>query len=129
MTNIQPSLGQIAITISEIDRVLPFYRDILGLSFLFSPAPTIAFLASGDVRIMLTTPQGHGEVGKNSPLYFYVQSLETCFAKMVEMGAQSERAPALVAPMPDHDLWMGFIRDPDGNLIGLMEEKPRDNRI
>jgi hypothetical protein len=27
--------------------------------------------------------------------------------------------------MPDHDLWMAFIRDPDGHLIGLMMEVPK----
>jgi hypothetical protein len=25
--------------------------------------------------------------------------------------------------MPDHELWIGFVRDPDDNLVGLMEEK------
>ncbi len=34
-----------------------------------------------------------------------------------------ERDPQLAARMPDHELWIGFVRDPDGNLIGLMEEK------
>jgi methylmalonyl-CoA/ethylmalonyl-CoA epimerase len=29
----------------------------------------------------------------------------------------------LAAKMPDHELWLGFLRDPDGNLVGLMEEK------
>ena len=33
------------------------------------------------------------------------------------------RIPQLAAKMPDHELWTGFVRDPDGNLIGLMEEK------
>lgn len=126
---IASKLGQIAVTVSDVERLLPFYRDILGLNFLFSPAPTLAFLESADIRIMLTTPQGHGEIGNNSALYFHVPELESSFKRMVEMGAQAEREPALAAPMPDHDLWMGFIRDPDGNLIGLMEEKPRDNRI
>ena len=44
-------------------------------------------------------------------------------AAIVERGARNERAPNLTAKMPDHDLWVGFVRDPDGNLIGLMEEK------
>ena len=42
---------------------------------------------------------------------------------MVEEGATNERAPQLAAKMPDHELWIGFLRDPDGNLVGLMEEK------
>jgi hypothetical protein len=31
--------------------------------------------------------------------------------------------PHLIARMPDHELWMWFLRDPDGNSLALMEEK------
>jgi predicted enzyme related to lactoylglutathione lyase len=65
-------IRQIAITVSDVTRALPFYRDVLGLAFLFSPAPNLAFLAAGTVRIMLSTPQGAGTVGHNSILYFSV---------------------------------------------------------
>lgn len=118
-------IGQIAITVSDVATALPFYRDVLGLQFLFSPAPTLAFLAAGSVRIMLSTPQGAGAAGANSVLYFKVQDIEASFAEIVARGAVAERAPQFVAPMPDHNLWIGFVRDPDGNLVGLMEEKPQ----
>ena len=114
---------QIAVTVSAVDTALPFYRDVLGLQFLFSPAPTLAFLRAGSVRIMLTTPQGAGAVGHNSILYFRVNDIEGTHAAIVGRGAKNERAPQLTARMPDHELWAAFIRDPDGNLIGLMEEK------
>ena len=71
----QPRLShihQIAITVGDVDIALAFYRDALGLPFLFQPAPTLAFLQAGDVRLMLTTPQGAGAVGANSILYFRV---------------------------------------------------------
>lgn len=116
-------IGQIAITVSDVATALVFYRDVLGLQFLFSPAPTLAFLATGTVRIMLSTPQGSGAVGANSILYFKVQDIETTFVDIVARGAAAERTPQFAAPMPDHDLWIGFVRDPDGNLVGLMEEK------
>ncbi|MFZ6819195.1 VOC family protein [Undibacterium sp. Ji22W] len=116
-------IGQIAITVSDIDTALPFYRDVLGLQFLFSPAPTLAFLAAGRIRIMLSTPQGAGVVGVNSVLYFKVSDIEDTFAGVLTRGASPERAPQLAAKMPDHDLWIGFVRDPDGNLVGMMEEK------
>nr|ACN58756.1 glyoxalase/bleomycin resistance protein/dioxygenase [uncultured bacterium BLR8] len=119
------SIGQIAITVADVPTALGFYRDVLGLDFLFSPAPTLAFLASGDVRIMLSTPQGAGAVGANSILYFKVMDIESAHAAFVARGARADEAPHLVAKMPDHDLWLGFLRDPDGNLVGLMEEKRR----
>jgi catechol 2,3-dioxygenase-like lactoylglutathione lyase family enzyme len=116
-------IGQIAITVSDVAKATAFYRDVLGLKFLFPAGPNLAFLAAGNVRIMLTTPQGHGEVGKNSVLYFKVTELVGAHAEIVARGAMNERDPQLAAKMPDHELWIGFVRDPDGNLVGLMEEK------
>jgi len=116
-------IGQIAITVSDVSTSLPFYRDVLGLTFLFSPGPNLAFLAAGGVRLMLSTPQGAGTPGHNSILYFKVTDIAAAHAAIVARGAVSEREPQLTAKMPDHDLWMGFLRDPDGNLVGLMEER------
>jgi len=117
------SIRQIAITVSNVESAIRFYRDILGLSFLFSPEPNLAFLDAGGIRLMLSTPQGAGEVGKNSILYFTVSEINSVHASLIERGATNERNPALAAVMPDHELWTGFLRDPDGNLVGLIEEK------
>lgn len=116
-------IGQIALTVSDVAKAKTFYRDVLGLKFLFDAGPNLAFVAAGSVRLMLTTPQGHGEPGRNSILYFKVIGLEATHAAVVARGAINERAPQLTAKMPDHELWIGFVRDPDGNLVGLMEEK------
>lgn len=117
------SIGQIAITVSDVQKALGFYRDILGLPFLFSPSAELAFLGAGEVRLMLSTPQGAGQVGANSILYFKTSNIERTHAEIIASGAKNERSPQLAAKMPDHELWLSFIRDPDGNLIGLMEEK------
>src|SRR6188474_1024926 len=108
-------IGQIAITVSDVATALPFYRDVLGLTFLFSPGPNLAFLAAGSVRLMLSTPQGAGAAGHNSILYFKVTDIAATHAAIVARGAVSEREPQLTAKMPDHELWIGFLRDPDGN--------------
>ena len=124
--NTEPKLseiGQIAFTVSDVSKALIFYRDVLGLTFLFSPGPNLAFLSAGGVRLMLTTPQGAGKVGCNSILYFKVTDITAVHAEVVAGGATNERAPQLAANMPDHELWLAFLRDPDGNLVGLMEER------
>lgn len=126
MGSLEPSLSgirQIAITVGNVDEALGFYRDVLGLTFLFRAGPELAFLDAGGIRLMLSTPQGAGAVGANSILYFSVTDIEGTHAALVERGATSERTPALAARMPDHELWTGFLRDPDGNLVGLMEER------
>ena len=68
-------IGQIAIVVSDVEKVLPFYRDVLGLPYLFSPSPHQAFLSAGPVRIMLSVPEGAGTAGKNSILYFKVKDI------------------------------------------------------
>lgn len=117
------SIRQIAITVSSVDTALRFYRDVLGITFLFRAGPDLAFLDSGGVRLMLSTPQGAGSIGHNSILYFTVSDIVATHAALVARGATDERPPALAAKMLDHELWTGFLRDPDGNLVGLMEEK------
>ena len=115
-------IGQIALIVRDVAQATTFYRDVLGLKFLFGAGPNLAFLSAGSVRLMLSTPQGHGEPGKNSILYFKVDDLIATHAAILARGAKNERAPALTARMPDHELWIGFVRDPDDNLIGLMSE-------
>lgn len=116
-------IAQIAITVSDVDAALGFYRDALGLDFLFQPAPQLAFLAAGPVRVMLSTPQGAGAVGANSILYFRVVDIEASFASLAAKGVPAAHAPRLNARLPDHELWIGYVRDPDGNLVALMEER------
>ena len=116
-------IGQIAITVGDIDQALAFYSDLLGLPLLFRAGPNLAFLQADMVRIMLTTPQGAGAVGANSVLYFKVTDINAVHREFVRRGAVNERLPQLAAKMPDHDLWLGFLRDPDGNLVALMEER------
>ena len=123
MTPNLSKIHQIAITVSDVDDALGFYRDVLGLAFLFRAGPNLAFLDAGGVRLMLGTPEGERTVAHNSILYFTVSDIETTHAGLVARGATNEGAPHVVAQMPDHELWIGFLRDPDGNVVGLMEEK------
>ncbi len=117
------TIRQVAITVSDVEAALAFYHDILGLDLLFRAGANLAFLDADGVRIMLTTPQGAGAVGANSILYFSVKDIVAVHKSLVCEGAVSERAPELAAKMPDYELWTGFLRDPDGNFVGLMEEK------
>jgi predicted enzyme related to lactoylglutathione lyase len=125
-SSLSPSLseiGQIAITVGDVAKATVFYRDVLGLKFLFSAGPNLAFFSAGSVRLMLSTPQGAGTVGKNSILYFKVTDIVAAHAAIVARGAKNESVPGLVARMPDHELWLAGVSDPEGNIVELMEEK------
>jgi methylmalonyl-CoA/ethylmalonyl-CoA epimerase len=118
-------LGQIALTVSDVARSVEFYRDKLGLPFLFGAGPTLAFLDLGGVRMMLSAPEAELVPGISSVLYLKVADIITAHAAFVARGVQFVDTPHLVAPMPDHDLWMCFFRDPDDHLLALMCERPK----
>ena len=115
-------IGQIAIIVGDVAKATAFYRDVLGVKFLFPAGPNMAFFAAGNVRLMLTTPQGAGEAGKNSILYFKVDDIKAAHAAIVARGATKASEPRLIARMPEHELWMAAVRDPEGNVIELMSE-------
>ena len=116
-------IRQIAIAVTDVASALVFYRDVLGLEYLFSAGQDLVFLAAGDIRMMLTTGGGKARPGANSILYFAVSDIESAHSELVDRGAKDERGPRITATMPDHELWTAFVRDPEGNLIGLMEER------
>jgi|GEM_PF-386347 len=116
-------LGQVAITVSDIARARAFYCGTLGLNHLFDSGPNLAFLSVGRVRIMLTRPENGQDAGKNSVLYFHVENVDRAHSDALKMGAVDGGAPHLIAKMSDHELWMGFLKDPDDHLVGLMEER------
>jgi methylmalonyl-CoA/ethylmalonyl-CoA epimerase len=115
------TIGQISIRVHDIERAVAFYRDALGLEFLFDAGP-LAFLGCGDVRIMLTKPEFDEFDHPSSTLYFRVDDIDGARAELVERGVVFEDEPHLIARMPDHELWMAFFRDPDRNLHSLMSE-------
>jgi len=117
------SIGQVAINVKDTARARAFYRDVLGLRHLFDAGPSLAFFQCGGVRLMLSPPSGPEGDHPGSIIYYKVADLAATHAAMAAKGAAFEQAPHLVATMPDHELWMAFLRDSEGNLLALMEEK------
>jgi len=117
------NIGQIALTVGDRDRSVAFYRDTLGLNFLFFAGPTLAFLDAGGIRLMLSTGEGEFKPRSSTVLYFRVADIVAEHSAISARGATFVDTPHLVAKMPDHELWMCFLKDPDGNVLGLMEER------
>ena len=115
------NIGQISIRVHDIDRAVGFYRDALGLEFLFDAGP-LAFLKCGDVRLMLTKPERDEFDHPSSTLYFRVDDIHAARDALAGRGVPFDDEPHLIAKMSDHELWMTFLRDPDRNLHGLMRE-------
>jgi methylmalonyl-CoA/ethylmalonyl-CoA epimerase len=118
------SIGQIAIAVKDIKRATAFYKDTLGLQLLFEAPPGLAFFLCGGVRLMVTTLQGEEKDHHTSVIYYKVNNIDKASESLKNKGVVFVRDPQLTAKMPDHELWIGFIRDPDENLIGIMAELP-----
>ena len=114
-------IGQIAVPVTDIDRAVAFYRDVLGMKFLFQAPPGLGFFDCGGVRLMLDAP-ARDQAGQGGVIYYQVPDLQAAFETLTDRGVVFEAKPHLIARMPDHELWMAFFRDPDRNLLALMSE-------
>jgi catechol 2,3-dioxygenase-like lactoylglutathione lyase family enzyme len=113
---------QVAIPVADVVRATAFYRDILGLNLLMG-GPNMAFFDCGGIRLYLAGGEGAGPTGGNSFLYLRTSDMDGQFAALKEKKAVIHQEPHIIAKMPDHDLWLMWIRDSEGNLLGIMEER------
>ena len=115
-------IGQIAINVHDVDRAVDFYRDVLELRFLFKAGEKMAFFDCGGVRLMLSLPETPEYDHPGSILYYQVADITAAHRRLAGRGVRFEGEPHLIAKLPDHDLWMAFCRDSEGNTLALMSE-------
>jgi len=117
-------LGQVHISVTDLDRSVAFYRDVLGIPLLFRvPGRPMAFFASGQVRLYLGVPESP-EFTTRTVLYFHVEDIDAEHARLVDAGATFDGTPHVVHRDGATELWMSFCRDPDGHHVALMQERP-----
>ncbi|MBV8049837.1 MAG: VOC family protein [Acidobacteriaceae bacterium] len=117
-------IGQIAINAHDIERATAFYRDKLGMRFLFTTGK-LAFFDCGGIRLMLDVAENPEFDHPSSILYFRVPDIDAAYRQLSNNDVVFQDKPHLIAQMPDHDLWMTFFRDSEKNLLALMSEVPR----
>ena len=117
-------IGQIAIRVRDVDRAVVFYRDRLGMRFLFQ-APGLAFFQCGDISLMLTTAEAPEFDHPSSIVYFNVEDVETACATLKSRGVEFRSEPHVVHRAPEFDLWMAFFRDAEDNTLALMCRKAK----
>ena len=117
------AIGQIAMPVKDLPRAVEFYRDRLGIDLLFQAPPGLAFFQCGGVRLMVEVPSEPEFQHPGSLLYFRVDDIDSAFADLKARGVDFVDQPHLIAKMPDHELWMAFFRDGEGNTLALMHEK------
>ena len=126
--SIGPSLsriGQIFVNVHDLDRAIAFYRDVLGMKFLFQAPPNMAFFDCDGIRLMLGVADRPELDHPASIIYYKVDDIERVYEIFKARGVEFVVKPHLVAPMPTYDLWLADFRDSEGNLLALMSEVPR----
>jgi predicted enzyme related to lactoylglutathione lyase len=119
-------IGQIFVNVKDLDRAIAFYRDILGMTFLFQAPPNMAFFDCGGIRLMLGIADRPDLNHPASTIYYKVEDIERIYETFKARGVEFIVKPHLVAPMPTYDLWLADFKDSEGNFLALMSEVARE---
>lgn len=115
-------IAQLMIPVDDFEKGLTFYRDVLGLPFLFSAPPQMAFFNCSGVRLLVgvlpvgQTPQ------RGSAIYFQIADIQAVYASLKDKGVSFTGEPHMVHRTPSAELWLAEFKDPDGNQLALMSE-------
>ena len=111
------------IPVEDFDRGVAFYRDVLGLPFLFSAPPQMAFFMCGTVRLLVGVLPPSEKAQRGSAIYFRVADIQAVHAELQGKGVKFRAALHAVHRTPQAELWLAEFTDPDGNPLALMEER------
>ncbi len=118
------SIGQIGIPVHNLDKATEFYRDTLGLQFIFQVPTMMSFFDCNGVRLMLAIPTSPEFDHPSSVIYYRVDDIHKTHTDLQEKGVTFTQNPHSVGQMGNADVWMAFLQDPDGNTLAIMSEKP-----
>ena len=117
-------IGQIHISVTDVERSVAFYRDVLRIPHLFTVSgQPMAFFASGDVRLYLGVPESP-KYRSQCVLYFNVVDIDAEVGRLSGLGVAFQNRPHVVHRDGKTDLWMAGLHDPDGHHLILMQERP-----
>ncbi len=112
-------VGQIAVTVEDVERATAFYRDVLGVPFLFD-APGLAFFDLGGARLMLSRPEGVGP--SSSLLYFRAADIQASYETLLSHGVDFIETPQVVHRTDNYELSIASFYDSEGNVMAIMHE-------
>jgi predicted enzyme related to lactoylglutathione lyase len=116
------TVGQLLVPIDDYERGVSFYRDILGLPFLFAAPPQMAFFRCGSVRLLVGVPPQGQQAQRGSAIYFQVKDIQAVYSSLQGHGVHFTASPHIVNRTPRSELWLAEFTDPDGNQLALMCE-------
>ena len=114
-------IRQIAMTVRDVERATRFYRDTLGVPFLFAAGPGLAFLDCAGIRLMLSLPEA-GLEPPGSVIYFACEDIRATHQVLEAKGVRFRTAPHKIATLADREVWLSDFEDGEGNILALMSE-------
>lgn len=109
----------------DLERASAFYADLLGVppTASFDP-PGLVFFDLVGVRLMLERN------ATSAVVYFSVTDIEATVERLRSAGVTVEGEPHVIFSHTDDTLgpagteeWQAFVRDSEGNLVGLIEQR------
>jgi len=116
------AVAQVMIPVDDFERGVAFYRDVLGIPFLFAAPPMMAFFKSGAVRLLVGVPPPGQKAQRGSAIYFQVADIGAVHSTLERNGVKFLATPHVVNRTPKSELWLAEFADPDGNPLALMAE-------
>lgn len=115
-------VAQLLIPIEDFEKGVAFYRDILGVPFLFAAPPQMAFFNCGGVRLLVGVMPPGQKAQRGSAIYFQVPDIRAVYSSLKGSGVTFSAEPHVVNRTPKSELWLAEFTDPDGNQLALMSE-------
>ena len=113
------------IFVPNVSAALPFYRDTLGLRVLsVDDAGGFAVLDAGIMLILEPVGDAPDFTQRFTGISFEVPDMAEAYETLRGKGVEFRDEPHVVHSDGSHELWLAFFRDPDGNHLALMEERP-----
>jgi len=112
-------IGQLSLLARDAKRAENFYRDVLGLTHLYTFGDLVFFDANGTRLFIRAVPEE--EWRPSSIVYFRVSDIDAAWRAAEESGAATTSGPQRVHRHGDGtEEWMAFFEDTEGNTLALM---------
>jgi len=112
------TIGQISRSVADIQKAVSWYRDVLGLSHLFTFGD-LAFFDCDGTRLFLN--QGDSKPGDESIIYFRVDDIQASHQQLTNNGVEFISAPHMIHQHDNGDEeWMAFFNDLEGRPLAIM---------
>ena len=121
-------IGQIAVNARDLDRAVRFYKDTLGMRFLFQAPPAMAFFDLAGIRLLVGVASAPEFDHPASVIYYKVDDIQAMHRTLTERGVTFTQKPHFVAKLERTELWLAFFNDSEGNVLALMSEVPSRSR-